>query len=359
MHLVISKLPQGCYDTAMEKHPPVTVRISTSSLLSTLLILGLCVLLYYLRDLVLIVLAAIVISAAIQPAISWFIRNKIPRVLAVVLVYLLIGTALVAIFSYILPQLISDTVSFLRNLDHIDLLSALGQGGASDGSAAFSLKDVITSLGSALSNVSSGFLVTASSIFGGAFSFIIILVLSFYLSVREDGISEFLELIIPAANKDYVLKLWQRAEAKIGYWMQGQLLLGAVVGILVFAGLSAVGVPHALVLAVLAALFEIIPLFGPILAAIPGIAVAFSFGGIKFAIFAAILYVIIQQLENHVLYPLVVNKIIGISPILVIVGLIAGLKLGGILGALLSVPILIVLMEYYADAKNGKVAAAS
>ena len=139
--------------------------------------------------------------------------------------------------------------------------------------------------------------------------------------------------------------------------MQGQLILAVIVGVLVFLGLTILGVKHALLLAVIAAVFEIIPVFGPILSAIPPIAASFADGGVTAALLVAGLFIIIQQFENHLIYPLVVKKIIGVPPIMVILAIIIGGKLAGFLGILLSVPIATVILEYFRDVERKKLGA--
>jgi predicted PurR-regulated permease PerM len=136
--------------------------------------------------------------------------------------------------------------------------------------------------------------------------------------------------------------------------MQGQFLLGALVAVLVFLGLTLLGFKHALLLAVLAGIFEIIPLFGPILSAIPAIIVGFADGGVATGLLVTGLYVVIQQFENHLIYPLVVNKVVGISPVFVIIALLVGGKLAGFIGILLAVPVSTVLVEYYLDIQREK-----
>ncbi len=136
--------------------------------------------------------------------------------------------------------------------------------------------------------------------------------------------------------------------------MQGQLVLAVIVGILVYLGLMILGVPYALLLAVLAGLFEIIPIFGPILAAIPGIAVALTHGGPTEALLVLGLYVIVQQFEAHLIYPVVVKKVVGVPPLLVILALIVGYELAGFLGILLSVPIAGAIQEFVSDVDREK-----
>ncbi len=191
-------------------------------------------------------------------------------------------------------------------------------------------------------------------IFGGFLSLILIIVLSFYLSVQEDGVDDFLRIVTPVRHHDYIIDLWKRSQRKIGLWLQGQVLLGIVVGVLVYLVLIIVGIPHALVLALLAGLFEIIPVFGPIISSIPAILVAFTNNGVGTGFLLMVLYLIIYQLESQIFYPLVVKKVVGISPIVVILALVIGAKLAGVLGALIAVPLSAAFMEYIHDIEKYK-----
>ena len=172
--------------------------------------------------------------------------------------------------------------------------------------------------------------------------------------MKEDGVSNFLKIISPIKHHAYIIDLWKRSQRKIGYWMQGQLLLGLIVGILVYLGLMIIGIKHALFLASVAVIFELIPIFGPILAAVPAILIALTNGSVTFGLLVAGLYLIIHQFENHLLYPFVVRKIIGISPIIVILALVIGAKLAGFLGAILAVPIASAFMEWIDDIERDK-----
>ena len=134
----------------------------------------------------------------------------------------------------------------------------------------------------------------------------------------------------------------------MGLWLQGQFLLGILVGILVFLGLTILGVKYALLLAILTAFFEVIPVFGPVMAAIPAVTMALLQKPVL-GLAVLILYVIVQQFENHLIYPLVVRKTIGVPPLLVVLSLVVGGTLGGFFGLLLSVPIAAVLVEFVND----------
>jgi len=127
-----------------------------------------------------------------------------------------------------------------------------------------------------------------------------------------------------------------------------------VVGLLVYIVLMIVGMPYALMLAVFAGLFEIIPVFGPIISSIPAILLAFADRGLGTGFLLIGLYLIIYQFESQIFYPLVVKKIVGISPIVVILALVIGAKLAGVLGALIAVPVSAAIMEYVSDIEKYK-----
>ena len=340
----------------------MTLRIGTGSIIKTLLIIVSFLALFYLRNLVLVVLAAVVIASSIEPATRWFVKNRIPRAVAVILIYAAIILILVSVFYFVVPPLLGDTANLLSTLPkYLNVSELVGKNGlfgvpsAIQGIAGGStLPELISGLSRALGESPGKFLETIIAVSGGVLSFFLIVVLSFYLSAEEDGVVKFLRLVTPLRNEEYVVSLWRRSQTKIGLWMQGQLLLALLIGVLVFLGLTVLGVRHALPLAFLSALFEIIPIFGPILSAVHGIAVAVVDGGLTLGLLVVGLYVIIQQFESNLIYPLVVKKVVGVPPLLVILALIVGFQLGGFLGALLSIPIAAALVEYLDDVVREK-----
>jgi predicted PurR-regulated permease PerM len=136
--------------------------------------------------------------------------------------------------------------------------------------------------------------------------------------------------------------------------MQGQIFLGALVGSIIFMLLSILHVKHALPLGILAGILEIIPVFGPTLAAIPAVMFALLDGGAGLGLWVLLVYVLVQQFENHIFYPLVVRKMVGIPPTLVIISLVVGYDLAGFLGILLSVPLSVLLVEFMDDLDKKK-----
>ena len=339
--------------------------ISTGSIIRFFLVGVLLVTLYYLSDIALVVLSAIVIASSIEPIVRRLGRYRIHRIIAGILVYLLIVAILAALFIFFLPVVVGDVASFLneipRNVSFEDLWNPIRDFGFNIGPLSQSLSahtlplaDFVGSLQSMLAGSSAGAFQTANFIFGGVFSIILIGVLSFYLTVQEEGVADFLRIVTPVKRHDYIIDLWRRSQRKIGYWLQGQILLGIVVGVLVYLVLTVVGIPYALVLAIVAALFEIIPVFGPIISSVPAILIAFADRGVGTGLLLVGLYLIIYQFESQLFYPLVVKKIVGINPIVVILALVIGAKLAGVLGAIIAVPLSAALMEYVNDIEKRK-----
>ncbi len=334
----------------------LNITISTGTVIKVIVIFVITFLLYKMLDLVLVVLTSVVIASAIEPILNWFGRFKVKRLFAVIITYICVVLVFSGLLYFFIPPVLNEASNLLSNmpryLDTLTLWNPLGDNSLADTNQI--IANISETLKSFTSNISDNIIGIASRIFGGALSFILIIVLSFYLAVQEGGVEKFLRVITPLKNEAYIINLWKRSQRKIGYWMQGQLLLGIMVGILVYLGLVILGVENALFLAVLAGVLEIIPLFGPIIAAIPAVLFAFVGDGITAAILVIGLFVIIQQFENHLIYPLVVKKVVGISPILVILTLIIGAKLFGFLGILLSVPVTAAFMEFIDDMQKDK-----
>lgn len=377
----------------MEKeNSKLTVNITPGSFLRGFFFILFFWFLYVIKDLVIVVLVAIVIASGIEPLIIWFNKYKIKRLPAAIISYLGLFGILTGLLFFFVPSVLNEASSFLttlpKYLDSTDLwnplnvnnqdiknsqsvVNGLSQGinnpvqyakdisssqikNLTGNTSSFGITDLVNSIQNITSNVSDGFVKIISAVFGGLFSFILIVVLSFYLLVQEDGVGRFLGLITPVKHEKYVVDLWKRSQKKIGQWMQGQFLLGILVAVLVYLGLMVLGIKNALLLAVLTGILEIIPVFGPVLAAIPAVLSALTDGGITAGLLVAGLYLIVQQFENHLIYPLVVKKVVGVSPIIVILALIIGAKLAGFLGVVLSVPMVSALMELVDDIQKRK-----
>ena len=336
----------------------IRVSITSGTIFTALIIVVGVYLFWILRDLALLVLTAIIIASAIEPGVAFFIRYSIPRFISALLVYVLVFGAIFSILYFFFPPIIADAAGFLsaipRYLDTINITAPLSNitntvSVVSSQSQAQSYIQTLLSLQSLFTSSSGSVLQLLITFFGGIFSLMLVIVLSFYFALQDTGVDDFIRLVMPVKYEEYYVDLWKRSQKKIGLWMQGQILLSVIVGILVYLGLLIIGVPYALLLAVFTAMVEIIPVFGSIIAGVVAVIVGYSDGGVAIAAIVAGLYIVVNQFESNLIYPLIVKKIVGIPPLLVIVALIAGYTLAGFLGAILSVPVSAVLLEFIND----------
>ena len=335
-----------------------TISISTGTMLRVLGIAAAAWALWQLSSLVLLLLAAIVIASAAEPGVEFFLSKKFPRPLAVVSVYAGVLGVLAAIVWFFIPPILAETSAVLAILpQYLSQAQSLGLPFL-QGAGQTSIFDSILSLQDAFVDTGTGVLSFISSLFGGAFYFLLTVVVSIYFSLQETGIDDFLRLVTPTKNRDYVLGLWKRSQKKIGLWMQGQLLLSVIITVLLYLGLALLGVPYALLLAIFAGIMELIPVFGSFVAAVPGLLAVLATGDLTLVGAVALLYLVVNQFQAHLIYPLVVKKIVGVPPILVIIALLAGGQLAGLPGVLLAVPIAACIQEFVNDLQKGKIAAA-
>ncbi len=343
----------------MNGNKPLTFTITPGTVITVVLVLLGFWLLLYLHELVLVVLTAVILASAIEPATLRMMSWGLPRILSVMLLYLSVFATIALGFYLVVPVLIDETRELATKLPaYLQTLQLEGVSVGFFDEEGLSLTDQVTRFQNMLLSSGSSVLAAASSVFGGLVSFVLIIVLSFYFAVREQGLNDFLRLITPVKKQEYILDLWKRAQKKMGRWLQGQLLLSLLVGVLVYIGLLILGVPYALLLAIIAAVLELVPVFGSILAAVPAILVAFIDGGTTQALLVIALYIVVNQVQGNIVYPLVVQKVLGVSPLVVILAIIAGYQLAGFFGVLIAVPVAAAIQEYVNDIQKGRQALA-
>ncbi len=326
-----------------------TINISTSTILRVIAISLALLFLYLIRDILMVVFVAVIIAAAINGPVSWLQRNKVPRLLGVLFIYLLLFLLIGLIVTLIFPPLANQVKQLAVHFPEIVEKVGLSiQQWWQDYNLGTNLQTFLDRIGGKLTQAASNVLSTTIGFFGGFLSAIIILVISFYLAVQEKGAKRFLVSLTPSEHQAYLTGLIDRIEGKIGSWLRGQLILMLIIGLLIFIGLYFLGIKYALVLALIAALFEIIPYVGPVLAALPAVVLAF-FQSPFLALLVVILYIVVQQLENYLLAPQVMRKAVGLSPVVIIIALLIGGKLAGILGIILAVPLAAAVAEFLKD----------
>lgn len=312
---------------------PRKIEISHRTIVFAVLFLLSLGLIFILRDLILELFVALLLMTIFGPMVSVLAKRRIPRVVSVLLIYVLIIGILVGTVSLLVPAVINETSSFVSNFPNY--LSNLG------------LNQSISS------EVVKGFANNASMAPGAIFQFtfsvvnnivaiLAVLMFAFYMLVSRDRLEDQIEASFGEEKKKEWGGLIDTLEKKLGGWARGELILMLVVGVATYIGLRIIGIPYALPLAILGGLLEMVPLLGPIVAAVPSVLIGFGISPLTGLGVVAMAF-LIQQLENYVLVPKVMEKSAGVSPLVTLIALAVGARLAGVVGAIISVPVVITL----------------
>ncbi|MBI2594139.1 AI-2E family transporter [Candidatus Curtissbacteria bacterium] len=269
--------------------------------------------------------------AALNPFVRTLRGYKVPKIIAIVLVYALVIAFIILLVIPILPFFISQMQALFKAIpSYVDSASqALGiQVDKSQ------INSLIAPLASAIGQNA---LSVTTKVFGGIFSVITLFILSFYMLVDRQRIGRDLPNLFPASYQHKLILTIHLVEEKLGYWLRGQVVLSLVVGVITWVALTLLGIPFALPLAILAGFLEIIPTLGPIIAAIPATIVGLAISPIM-AVTVIAVYIVIQLVENNFLVPKIMQKAVGLNPVVIIVAILVGANLLGVIGALLSIP---------------------
>jgi len=326
-----------------------THEVSLASVIKVVLVLLFVFFLYLLRDIIIILLFAIIIASGVNPFAEWLERKRIPRIAGVLFLYLTVFVLIVFILSLVIPFISAEINQLIQDLPRFISKVSISLERAQESSSPYvdffsEAQNTLDALSGYLQASSQSVFSLIISIFGGLLSFLAVVVISFYLSVMRGGIESFIRSVIPRQYEDEALRVWRKTETKVGKWIQGQLLLALIVGLAVYVSLSLLGVKFALLLGFVAMILELVPGVGPVLAAIPAVILALTQSA-TLGLWVAIVYLVIQQLENHILVPIVMGKTVGLNPVTVILALLIGFKLAGVLGMILAVPVAAVLVE--------------
>ncbi len=336
-----------------------TIHIETGSIFKIIFIILALVFLYLVREVIIILFFAIIIASAIGPFANWLESKKFPRLLGVLLLYLSFFGLIVFLLSLIVPFVAIELGQLTQALPQFvsSLSGALEKAQQTTSSKYFDffgeIQNLLDSFSQFLFAYSQSAISLIINIFGGALSFVAIIIISFYLSVMRRGVIGFISSIMPEKYESYVISLWKRAEFKVGRWLQGQFLLALSVGLMVYVGLSLLNVKYALLLGILAMVLEIVPMVGPVLSAIPGLILAFTQSP-TLGVWVLVFYIAVQQIENNIFVPLILGKTLGLNPVTVIIALLVGGKIAGILGMLLAVPVAVIIVEILDDLARQK-----
>ncbi len=331
------------------------IEISWGTLWKILFMVVLAAVFFYARDVFIVLFLAIIISAAFDGPVSFLERKKIPRIFGTLFVFIIVLAGLSLILYTIIPLSFVELQELLNKLSKLKLPVF----GPLKLDTSYLIQKMIKSLGDLTDALFSGnvsIFAVIAGIFGNVITVITTIVLSFYLTVSRAGVETFLRAILPIGYEEYVVEVYFRVRRKLGKWLQGQLVLMFIMGVAVWLGLWALGVKYSLILGILAGFLEIVPIAGPIFTGIVGFLIASSQSW-DLGFYSLILFFAFQQVENHFLVPIVMKKTVGISPVVVVVAILAGSQLAGALGIILAVPVAVVFQEILSDWEKKKMRA--
>lgn len=318
-----------------------TIAIAPITLIQTIAILLTIYFLYMISDILTLIFLAFILMVALSP-ISRQLQKRVrmSRMASIIFTYLIFIGIMVLFFGILIPPLVSQLGSLISFIN-VPVLQA------EFGNFEFTFDDISNLTARVGSSISTFFSIVTST-FSGLFTTFTLFVMSFFLLQDRERLHRRVRWF--TRNEDHIEKVRQfidELELQLGGWVRGELILMLVIGSLTYIGLLALSVPYALPLAILAGALEILPNIGPTIAAIPALIIAYLTAGPFTAGGVLILNIVIQQLENNVIVPKVMSDNANVSPLVSIVSILIGVKLGGVIGALLAVPLYIVIRTVY------------
>lgn len=294
--------------------------------------------LFQILDIILLFFVAFILMSALSPLVQRLRRIGVPKILAVLLVFFLVMGLVIALLTLGLTPLISQTSNLAQRLG--ETLNSLLKTNIID-------QTVIQQEASMLSAQVVSFTV---DLFRNLISWVSVLVVTIYMLLDREKMEDYATSFF-GNRQENMRKLLRKIEDKLGDWLRGQVVLSAAVGILVYIGLALLGVEFALPLAIIAGLLEVVPVIGPIISAIPAILIGLTISPL-FAALIGGLYLGVQQIESHLIVPQLMRRAVGLNPLLVILAVSIGGRLLGIAGALLAVPIAVVIQLIIQEGLN-------
>lgn len=308
------------------------VEISHRTIIFTVIFILSLWVLFQIKDILFLVFIAFILMTALRPLVDWLARVRLPRVLAILLIYAIVFGFFGVSFAGTIPTLVIQSTRFVGELPTF-------------------LEKVLPywnidarSLSQQIAPISENIVKLTVGIFSNLLTTLTVLVFTFYFLLERKKLESMLTSTMGEEAADRVIGSLSEIESRLGAWVNGQLFLMILIGTSVYIGLTLLRVEFALPLAIIAGVLEIIPMIGPIVSAVPAVLVALTVSPFL-ALSVGALYFIVQQVENNVFVPLVLKKSVGLSPIVTIFALMVGGRLAGVVGAILAVPVVLVLQS--------------
>lgn len=308
------------------------IEISHKTIIFTVFFLLALTLLWHIRSIIILVFISFVLMQAINPVVVRLEKIKIPRILAILIVYILILTTISFAIAGIIPILIEQTASLINSFPQIIQNIKIFNENNIDLSSQFKI----------LEGIPSNIARIAVSVVSNVFSGLIMLVITFYLLLEKNNFLKYSNDLFGEKNKNKYIKIMNNLESILGHWVSAQLLLMTIIGLLSYIGFSILGLKYAVPLALLAGLLEAVPNIGPTITGIISSLIALTISPLT-ALFTVIFGILVQQLENNFIVPKIMNKTVGLNPLVTIILITSGGKLAGIGGAVLAIPLFLTI----------------
>ncbi|MBI4433156.1 AI-2E family transporter [Candidatus Uhrbacteria bacterium] len=343
----------------MAEHHVTEVTIRASTLFKIAAVGFSIAALVFLRDILALMIVAVVLAILVSPIADLCERHRIPRALGILSIYLTAFGVFGVLFALLAQPILGEAEGLITALPHAWNRVAAATAPLRAFSIEHGLMEQIrNSMSGVQGRIAAGVFGVLSDVFGGLLSFVLVLVLTFYLATYATTIRRSLIAMASERWQPFLIGVVPRIERKMGAWLRGLLALGLIIGVCVFIGLSILRVEYALLIALLACVLEAVPFVGPLIAAVVAVLIAFLQSPVK-ALFVLIFFVVLQQLENHLLVPKIMQRAVGVHPVVSMLALLVGARVGGIAGALLAVPIvasIMVFMEEYGRERRARAA---
>lgn len=338
----------------MKPNNSYVVNISLYSIFQGLFVLGGIWLGFILRDVLVITVLSFIVSSGIILAAKFFKKSLfIPYSLGVFFVFTILAGVATLLYQLIVPTISSEFSTLVNNFPRLisDLNSFVsGLLGKSD----FSITDYLnnanntTNIGSVTWDVITGLFFTTKSIIDTILYIAFFLAATFYMAIKPSNLDNIINFFFKSKNHKSVSKKINEARTKVGYWLAGQCLISFILACLTYPFLAIMNVPYALLLSLVAAFLNLIPIIGPILSAVPAIILALVVD-FKIALATGLFYLILQQIDGNFITPLIMRKVTGIHPLIVMIVILLGTSLAGALGALIALPVVSVISIFVKD----------
>lgn len=278
--------------------------------------------------------------SALAPMVKLLAKFKLPKALSIAITYIIIIAILVGVLVIILPPLIEQTSRLVVTLPPL-------------AAQFFNITSIDKSVfQSELSDLSKNVFSITINIFDHFLTIIFLLVLTFYLLLERDNLENRVAALF-VGREERVRNLIIHIQEKLGSWLRGQLLLSLIIGVFSYIGLVILNIPYALPLAIFSGVMEVVPVIGPIISAMPAILIALTVSPLL-SLGVAAMFFVIQQLENNLIVPQVMKRAVGLNPLVVILAIATGSRLLGFAGALLAVPIAVVIQIIVTEIIEGR-----